>query len=135
MSVKCLRCDVSFDSQEAKKLHFIEDARETTYDLNMQEHVYGCRVRCMNYREMFLYYDRNEQKEYCLKKGAALRLKTDRAYIAKEELENILAPFDLKASDVIRKLPDVSIRGNRSMPQGIEKRKALEIARKLWFEA
>jgi hypothetical protein len=133
--MKCLQCGYSFENAEDKHLHFIEDAREITYDLSLQEQVYGRYVRCMNDREMFLYYDGGMKQGFHLKKGVQARMKEDKAFISPKDLQAILQPFDLSASEVIRRLPEESKRGPRYNPSSVEKSKALVIARQLWSEA
>lgn len=135
MSFNCKRCGQAFADREAFRLHYSDAYRETSYDTNMQEIKSGHYLRCRRDSELHQYFERDEGRVYHLKANAALHIKADRGFITRAELAAIVEPFNVSAEEIIKKLPDISIRGNRYSPQGIEKTKALEIARNIWFEA
>lgn len=135
MSLLCKKCGITFADKEAKHLHYVDAFKEISYDTRLQEQKSQHYLRCICDTDLIRYYERNEQKVYHLKQGAKERIVEDRRFISLDELHAILAQFDILATDVIRQLPDASIRGNRSKPSGIEKIKALEVARALYLDS
>ena len=134
MSLLCKKCGITFENREAKRWHYIDGFKNASYGVDLQEHREGHFLECMKDGALGQYFEKDESRVYHLRKGAKERIVENRRFISLDELNNILAPFDILATDVIRGLQDRDILGNRLKPSGIDKQEALAAAKALWLD-